>query len=510
MRDESRREPTPRWYSILVPVVLLAVFAWVTYRSLPTRLAYTTLEDYSVDLVWAQQQLTHGIEWHGHFSRTLDSFHPGPLYLWILVVATWLSNLTGWFTPELGGYYLLTYSAVLFSAAAVFTLTKASRKPAVGYGVAIALAIAQYPTASDAQHYSSARIGGWLWAPYLMPWVMLLLLCTAVTLALQWRWAPAWASAAALLASQVYLVYAVIAVPVFFFAAFAAYKNRTDRRARLAYLSSGIFAIPYLVRLVTEGPLFWVPRRYSLDGSTRFDYSAPGFHFENGLQSLQLHSGLPGLVALVLALAALVLFLVFGVRRQEHRRVLFTLAAILALGVLQILFLYPSPLQNYQTNWTEPAWQALVGGSVALAAYRFRPSRIALPFIASLALLGMLVFSHNYDPARSISQNNDYQSAISAVKQRAGEMPVRVMDGRGLPGTIVVLTRTLRAMGVDACHTNVQRDIAPMICPSEFVGATLTVTNRTQGVMTRGEVIATTRVQRNGEQEEFVFGFAVQ
>lgn len=497
-------------------LVTLAVTFLVSLllRVFDYRFTTTFTDDFAVDLLWAETQLRDGIQLHGHFSRTLAHFHPGPTYMWVLVASTWFAETSGALSPDVMAYLLMTVAVVALAGLSAYIAAKASGRRAVGYGIILMLSVWQLLPMTEENWLHSARIGAMVWAPYLMPWVALLVVVSAVALAAGWRWGPGWATAGSYLAISIYLPYAPIGVPVLIAASVLAYRRRRDRAVLRSYLLATLPGVPLFARLVTEGPLFWVPLDPVLDQASRYNPETAGYHFDQAIEGVGIHLGVPGWVGLTGAALTVIYLAVSAVRafrtgNMSHGSVCTVVAVFIVYAFAQMVLVFPSPLQYYQSSWVEPAYLAALGTAVALLAARIPYGTAALLTTTAIAMLAL-----SFAPAAANVRLAVFDVAVidDAITTASSKIPkgtsVILRESGDMYESVSVMLRAFAKEGFEVCLERDRADLRPFVCASGADGLVVEIIPGDGGNIGNREVLGSFGYSTYGAVHRFALVIA--
>lgn len=344
--------------------------------------------DSAVEMFYSYWQSQHGLELRGHYSWTLQTFHPGPLYPWVSALGGSAAAVTlggAWFA---WGAWFAVVVASVFAYTAAWQIIRTLVTPPLADLAGVAL-VAWMLLNGEGDWFSHVTLNTPHWGPSLSPPF------SALAVAATWkvlRDTNGWGGAVALLSTGLLAQTTIGVTPlagVLSLLVIAALVRRCDRRSLM--LAAGGAAVGWWwfpARALAEGLLFMFPSAGTSPVQPGLDSGDDPISIRYAFRAVTEHTGLhPTLAALVTAF-----FLALAVHRLRRRR--FELALVVALvltGWAQILLLYPQQYTAYQSAWVEPMW--IAGAVFAAAAVLCRLSLFRRPPLASGSPLVRLISS---------------------------------------------------------------------------------------------------------------------
>jgi hypothetical protein len=328
--------------------------------------------DSAVEMFYPYWQSQHGLELGGHYSWTLQTFHPGPLYPWVSVLGGASASVTfggAWFA---WGAWLAVVAVSVLAYAAGWRVTRTLVAAPLADLAAITLA-AWMLLHDGGDWFSHVTLNTPHWGPSLSPpFAALAIVSTWKTVRV-----PNGRSAALALLSTGLLAQTTIGVtPLAAVLSVLVVTALVTVRSGRAFVIAGSGAVAgwwwFVARAVSEGPLFMLPPAGASPVQPGLDASDDPVDIEFAFRAITEHTGLHPVVAALVTAAILLL----AVRRLRGRRRELVLVVVLVLtGWGQIFLLYPQRYTAYQSAWVEPVWVAGVVFAVAALLHRLATSR---------------------------------------------------------------------------------------------------------------------------------------
>ena len=390
--------------------------------------------DSAVEMFFPYWQSRHGLELAGHYSWTLQTFHPGPLYPWLSVLGGSLSSAalgSPWFA---WGAWLAVAAAVVVAYTTAWIIARTIVRPAVA-DTAFAAIIVWALTRGDGEWFSHITLNTPHWGPTLSPPFALLAIVTT------WkalRHPSPGTHAGALLSTGLLAQTTIGVTPLAATLALLVIVGMFQRRRARRHLAAATAAAVagwwwVLARAATEGPLFFLPPAGTSPVQPGLDGGSDPISAQWAARAVSEHTGVHPAAAAVITAGLLV------VARLRRRRSETLLAAVVAaIGWGQIFLLFPQRFTAYQSAWVEPVWVGGVVMAVAVLAgrsalmRRLAPSRRLCSAAAGLAFAAYLAAPGNLDPARAL--NLPYEAFPAEVFERVAT----AVTADGKTATLVV------------------------------------------------------------------------
>jgi hypothetical protein len=454
----------------------------------------TTHDDFAVDMLRARYEMINGLEFGGHYSRTLGGTHPGPIYDWLLVVSNYIAKTLGHQALEVTFYVLTTFNILIVSLTIKVIWTYFSPARAKVFMLIFLLwqsinytGDTNFGQSGELNFLNGGKLGSPLWPPYLSPYLFLFFLVSLHAYLKVGKKALNYLLPSLILAAQMYLPYLYTTIPLYLFLVILLLLKKEISYRNFGVLLSIFLASPLLYRLISEGVSFLKPNQLTMDQMERYFGSNSGWQPSKGNFVFEKLYGLPIMAILILYLAIIVTIklknkeknLIFGkISFHESYIVLF----VIMLGILQIYLIYPSQIGIYQFNWV--VFYTIFALSISLTSLFKKTELNIIELISQAGIILILmasILSTNLlklDPARSIMSNKESQAAVANfAKHLKNEginnisITVNSEENYGLSSSlyweVAPIIWSLEVNGIEACLTQPRDDLSMYVCREE-------------------------------------------
>lgn len=454
----------------------------------------TTHDDFAVDMLRARYEMINGLEFGGHYSRTLGGTHPGPIYDWLLVLSNYIAEVFTLQALEVSFYVLTTFNIFILGLIIKVIWSYFSPARAKVFMILFILWQSIYYTggvnfgeSGELNFLNGGKLGSPLWPPYLSPYLFLLFLVSLHAYLKVGRTALKYLLPSLILAAQMYLPYFYITIPIYLsLIVFLLLKKEINYR-NYGLLLSVFLSLPLICRLISEGVSFLKPNQLTLDQMERYFGYNNGWQPSKGSFVLEKLYGLP-----ISAIILLCLIIVVTIRLKIKEKSLifnkktyyesYLVAFILALGLLQIYLVYPSQIGIYQFNWI--VFYTIFALSISLSSRIKKGKSNKIEVISQAGIVVILmasIFSSNLlklDPVRSIMSNKESQVAVANFAKKLENQGVKNIsltvnseENYGLSSSlyweVAPVIWSLGINGIEACLTQPREDLSMYECRKE-------------------------------------------
>jgi hypothetical protein len=451
----------------------------------------TTHDDFAVDMLRARYEMINGLEFGGHYSRTLGGTHPGPIYDWLLVLSNYFAKTFELQALEVAFYILTTFNILIIVLVvkviwSYFSPTRAKifmliflLWQSVNYN-----GNTNFGQSGELNFLNGGKLGSPLWPPYLSPYLFLFFLVSLHAYLKVGKKALIYLLPSLVLAAQMYLPYLYITIPVYLFLVIFLLLKKEINYRNIGVLLSIFLASPLLYRLISEGVSFLKPNQLTMDQMERYFGSNSGWQPSKGSFVFEKLYGLPIMAILILYLGIIVTIrlkskeksLIFAKKSFNES---YLVMLVMILGLLQIYLIYPSQIGIYQFNWV--VFYTIFALSISLSSL-FKKTEfkkielisqgwIVLILIASILSTNLL----KLDPARSVMSNEESQVTVAnfayGLRNEGIEkisVTVNSEENYGLSSSlyweVAPIIWTLEVNGIEACLTQLRDDLSMYVC----------------------------------------------
>ena len=479
-------------YFLFTSSIILLMLNFYKFRS--NDKLNTTHDDFAVDMLRARYEMINGLEFGGHYSRTLGGTHPGPIYDWLLVLSNYIAEIFKLQALEVSFYVLTTFSILIVSliVKVIWSYLGPSRAKifllvfllwqSVNYN-----GDTNFGQSGELNFLNGGKLGSPLWPPYLSPYLFLFFLVSLHAYLKVGKKALNYLLPSLILAAQMYLPYLYITIPIYLFLVIFLLIKKEINYRNFGLLLSIFLASPLVYRLISERVSFLKPNQLTMDQMERYFGSNSGWQPSKGSFVFEKLYGLPIIAILILYLGIIVTIrlksreksLIFD-KKCFHESYLVMLVIIL--GLLQIYLIYPSQIGIYQFNWVVFYTIFAISISLSLVLTKARLNKIELisQVLIVLILMASLLSTNllKLEPARSIMSNSESQVAVAnfanELKSEGTKnisLTMKSEENYGLSSSlyweVAPIIWSLEVNGIEACLTQPRDDLSMYVCKDE-------------------------------------------
>ena len=468
IRPWSRyRELTGRYGVALTLITTLSVTVALLLARRPRTAPPAAGLDTSIETFYAWWQASHGLEVRGNFSWTSRSFHPGPVYNWVMV-AGGRSAESLWGAPWFAwGAWAAQVLAIMVAFTFSWWYLRRALGPKVATSTAAAL-LGWYAVFGPGEWWPHVTLAQPSWVGAMLPALLAATLAAALATVMT-RWVGGvshtlvWAGLATQNHISAFPLALASVVAVFVATRSEGAAGEVRIRRALAVLI-GWWWLP--VRVVTDGAGFFLPG----PGGSQIQ---PGplpepsrIAWRWAEHAMAMHTGLPWWAALVAAVALLAL------AYRGLNTVAFGFVTFVAVwAFVASMALFPQLYSAWQSSWVEPVWLTALVTAAGHGVLRFRARRggdLAPPGWQRSSALTVVVFlaaavtavvrPGAFDGARALNDPQEqfplamYDTAISEATSRS--LPVVLALGTN-PERHATALLWLEGHAVQACTLDV-------------------------------------------------------
>ena len=416
------------------------------------------LNDGATDLLWARHQLEHGLALNGHWSNSLGTTHPGPMYLYTMMLGGVLARTAG-VSFDVGAFALLMMVTGWIVALTATAVGRASGRLRNAWAVFLAAWVVALAPVTDPDA-GWPRIGWPTWGGMSPAWLLAAVVVGGWLLTGTWRYRHAFVWLMTGLAVQQYLPAIGFTIPVVAVSLWQVFRRRSGRPGAIDLVAVAAGWGPLVLRAVLQGPAVFLPTRIL------GDHTAGDNTLADGAATVGFHLfGIPGPVAVathvVVAVAAAAMVLMSPGRRRLSLIVFFVSIA----GLAQQLIVWPAPVNRYQSAWVT----VIAAYALGLALVHWLPRALSRVLLGTAAVFVVTMFlTTSHDPVPLLPSD---EFAVRIAGQRVAELVepgsrVAVYIDQDVWDAGQASVNVLVNAGLDVCVVG-REDLAPLSCRDE-------------------------------------------